>query len=55
MIEFFRVLVILVAIGIAWTTTFWYLKAEQSLKNDILLVWGYVIVGALIAGASFLL
>ena len=28
MIEFFRVLVILVAIGIAWTTTFWYFKAD---------------------------
>ena len=55
MIEFFRVLVILVAIGIAWTTTFWYFNAEQSLKNDILLVWGYVVVGTLIAGASFLL
>ena len=55
MIEFFRMLIILVAIGIALTTTFWYFKAEQSLKNDILLVWGYVVVGTLIAGASFLL
>ena len=37
MIEFFRALIVMVAIGIAWSTTFWYFRAEHSLKSDILL------------------
>ena len=55
MIDFLQALITIFAIGIAWSTTFWYFRAEHSLKSDILLIWGYAAVGILVAAATFLL